>query len=178
MVTTPTTPSGHEIFFPEDQFIVSKTDLKGKITYTNILFEEMSGLTREELLGQPHNIIRHPEMPRSIFNLFWETLQQQKEIFAYVKNMHKNGSHYWVLAHVVPSYDIQANHVGYHSTRRFPKREIVQQIEAFYGELLEIERRHSNPKDGIEAATVHLNNFLDRNHTTYAEHIFALSKAA
>ncbi|VAX06972.1 putative sensor (PAS) domain for methyl-accepting chemotaxis sensory transducer [hydrothermal vent metagenome] len=81
------TPTGIEIYFPEDGLIVSKTDLKGKIAYANKLFEEMSGYSRDEILGQPHNLIRHPDMPHCIFKLFWDTLQQRKEIFAYVVNL-------------------------------------------------------------------------------------------
>ncbi|MCF6197503.1 MAG: PAS domain S-box protein [Emcibacter sp.] len=86
------TPTGKEVFFPEEDIIVSKTDLKGKIIYANVLFESICGYTREELLNQPHSIIRHPDMPRCIFKFMWDTLQQQREIFAYVINMCANGT--------------------------------------------------------------------------------------
>ena len=172
------TPSGKEIYFPENELIVSKTDLKGKITYTNALFESMSGYNREELLGKPHNLIRHPEMPHSIFKLFWETLQQQKEIFAYVKNMHRNGDHYWVLAHVVPTYDLMGNHVGYHSSRRCPNRDIIQQIDSYYQELVKIEQSHNDLKQGMQAALDAFNIMLSEKDQSYAEYIFSLNKAA
>ncbi len=172
------TPTGNEIYFPEDELIVSKTDLKGKITYANKLFEEMSGYNRDEILGQPHNLIRHPDMPHCIFKLFWETLQQRKEIFAYVFNMHKSGDHYWVLAHVVPTYDLMGNHVGYHSSRRSPNRQIVQQLQSYYKELITIEKSHSNPKAGMQAALDSFNDFLSQKELSYAEYIFSLSAAA
>jgi PAS domain S-box-containing protein len=79
------TPTGVECFFPEDEIIVSKTDLKGLITYANHTFLSIAGYTEEEVLGQPHNIIRHPDMPRCVFKLLWDTLKLRREIFAYVK---------------------------------------------------------------------------------------------
>ena len=172
------TPTGKEIFFPEDKLIVSKTDLKGKITYTNVLFETMSGFSRDEILGQPHNLIRHPDMPHSIFKLFWDTLQQQNEIFAYVMNMHTSGDHYWVLAHVVPTYDLMGNHVGYHSSRRCPDRKIVQQMESYYKELVKIEKSHQNPKEGMQAALDSFNTLLSDQGLSYGEYIFSLNQAA
>ncbi len=172
------TPTGTEIFFPDNEFIVSKTDLKGKITYTNILFETMSGYSRDELLGQPHNLIRHPDMPHCIFKLFWDTLQQQKEIFAYVVNMHRNGDHYWVLAHVVPTFDNMGNHTGYHSSRRSPNRQVVQKMQAYYRELSTIEKNHQNLKEGIQAALDNFNELLKQEKVSYGEYIFSMIEAA
>lgn len=178
MIKKNVTPTGTELFFPEDEFIVSKTDLKGKITYTNILFETMSGYSREEILGQPHNLIRHPHMPHCIFKLFWDTLQQQNEIFAYVINMHKSGDHYWVLAHVVPTYDLRGNHVGYHSSRRSPNREAVQKMQAYYQELSAIEKRYPNLKEGTQAALDSFIQLLAREKVSYGEYISSLNLAA
>lgn len=75
----------------EDDFIVSKTDTKGKITYCNQIFMEFACLQESELLGQPHSIVRHPDMPKVIFKLLWERIQNKKEIFAYVKNLSADG---------------------------------------------------------------------------------------
>lgn len=169
------TPTGKEVFFPEDQIIVSKTDLKGIITYANALFEKVSGYDRGELLGQPHNIIRHPDMPQCIFKLLWDTLEQQKEIFAYVDNLCKNGDHYWVLAHIVPSYDIDGNHIGYHSSRRSPKRNIIRQIEPIYDKLLDMEKTHKSPREAMRAAGNYLDNFLQKQNISYAEFVFSLT---
>lgn len=93
-------PNSREKVMRENDFIVSKTDLKGRITYGNRIFIEYSGYTEEELLGAPHNIIRHPDMPRGVFKFLWDTLAAEKECFAYVKNMAKDGSYYWVFANV------------------------------------------------------------------------------
>lgn len=172
------TPTGTEIFFPENEIIVSKTDLKGKITYSNVLFEEMSGYSWDDILGQPHNIIRHPDMPRCIFKLLWDTLGKKKEIFAYVKNMSRPGNHYWVLAHVVPSYDLMGNHVGYHSSRRCPDRKIVARMQGHYTELLAIEKSHASPKQGIQAALDHFTGFLTQQDMSYGSFIFAMMAAA
>src|SRR5580704_8741733 len=92
-------PTGRERTFPEDEIIASKTDVKGVITYANRTFMEVSLYSEEELLGQPHSIVRHPDMPRCVFKLLWDTIQKGDEIFAYVKNMCKNGDFYWVFAH-------------------------------------------------------------------------------
>ena len=98
-------PTGIERTFGEDEIIVSKTDLKGRITYANQVFLRIPGYTEKEVLGQPHNIIRHPDMPRCVFKLLWDTLEARREIFAYVINMACNGDHYWVFAHVTPTFE-------------------------------------------------------------------------
>jgi PAS domain S-box-containing protein len=106
--------TGVERFF--DDIIVSKTDLEGKITYANRTFMEIAGFPDDKAcIGQPHNVIRHPDMPRAVFLLLWKTLQSDQEIFAYVINRALNGDHYWVLAHVTPSHDMNNNVIGYHS---------------------------------------------------------------
>lgn len=92
--------TGVERTFDPDQFIVSKTDLKGRITYANKVFLDIADYTEAEILGQPHSVIRHAHMPRCVFRLLWERIQTGREIFAYVVNAAKNGDHYWVLAHV------------------------------------------------------------------------------
>ncbi|HPV77190.1 MAG TPA: PAS domain-containing protein, partial [Gemmatimonadaceae bacterium] len=89
-------PSGRERSFGEDEIIVSKTDLQGKITYANDVFIRVSGYEEDELLGAPHSIIRHPDMPRAVFKLLWDTLATGREVFAYVNNMARNGDNYWV----------------------------------------------------------------------------------
>src|ERR1700743_892242 len=111
-------PTQVERFFDQDQIIVSKTDLKGRLTYVNSVFLKISGFSEEDLLGQPHNLIRHPDMPRFGFHLLWERIGSGQEIFAFVKNMAINGDHYWVHAHVTPTRDSNSKIVGFHSHRR------------------------------------------------------------
>jgi len=99
------TPIDHEISFGENEFIVSKTDLKGNITYGNELFIKISGYDEKEFIGAPHSILRHPDMPRAVFALLWKQISKGEEIFAFVKNLAKDGSFYWVKAHATPSFD-------------------------------------------------------------------------
>lgn len=87
-------PTDNELVMRETDFIVSKTDTKGRLTYGNRIFNEFAGLKESELLGKQHNIIRHSDMPLTVFNLLWQRIQDGKEIFAYVKNMSADGSYY------------------------------------------------------------------------------------
>jgi len=148
-----TSLTGVERFFDDDEIIVSKTDLKGHVTYANRVFLRMAGYTEQEILGQPHSIIRHPEMPRCIFKLLWDTLGSGKEIFAYVINRSANGDHYWVLAHVTPSYDDSGNVTGYHSSRRTVDRAVLDDtIIPLYKSLLDEENRHTDRKAGMQSS--------------------------
>lgn len=147
------TPTGREQYFDEDEIIVSKTDLKGVITYANQVFVRVSGFSERELLGQPHNLIRHPDMPRCVFKLLWDTVQDGHEIFAYVDNLCKNGDHYWVLAHVTPSFDELGEIAGYHSSRRVPERDAVKKLSEVYSLLKAKEDSYTDRRDGIRAAT-------------------------
>ena len=126
----------------ENDFIVSKTNPKGIITYGNPIFIEFSGYTEDELIGSQHNIIRHPDMPRSAFKLAWDTIQSGKEFFGYVKNMSKDGGFYWVFTHIAPDFDIRGNIVGYHSNRRKPDRAPVEKVSPIYKALSAEEARH------------------------------------
>ena len=112
------------------------------------------GPTNEsEVIGQPHSLLRHPDMPRCIFKLLWSELETGNEIFAYVKNRTKNGDHYWVNAHVTPSRDSSGQVIGYHSTRRLPERRVIDDvIIPLYKDLRAEEERHANRKDGMEAS--------------------------
>lgn len=174
-VSSSITPTGVECFFDSDQVIVSKTDLKGRITYVNKVFMDISGFDESELLGKPHSIIRHPGMPRCVFKLLWDTLEARKEIFAYVVNMCKNGDHYWVLAHVTPSFDTNGQMVGYHSNRRVPKRHILDQtIIPLYRQLLDEESRAPNTKEGLVRGYAMLEKIIQDKGIGYDELIFAL----
>lgn len=170
-----TRPTGIERTFGADEIIVSKTDLKGRITYANDVFLRVSQYTEEEILGQPHNIIRHPAMPRCVFQLLWDTIQDGSEIFAYVVNLAKSGDHYWVFAHITPSYDERGAIIGYHSNRRVASRNALNRIKTVYDHLLQIERPHRTPKEQIAHSTPALVKLLEDNRTTYEEFIFTLA---
>jgi len=166
--------SGVERTFERDQIIVSKTDLKGRIIYANEVFISLAGYNEEELLGQPHSIIRHPDMPRCVFKLLWDTIEAGKEIFAYVKNRSKNGDHYWVLAHVTPTFDSSGKIISYHSNRRSPRREAVAKAEALYRELLAIEQAAPDRKVGMERAFAAMVAKLQAAGLPYEEFVFTL----
>lgn len=167
--------TGVERHFADDEIIVSKTDPKGRLTYVNRVFMSISGFAEKELLGQPHNVIRHPDMPRSIFKLFWETLQQGSEVFAYVVNRCKNGDHYWVLAHATPNYDGAGNVIGYHSNRRVPDARIVREsVIPLYRLLLEEERRHADRKEGMMRAYGTFTRVLQEKGVEYDRWVFSL----
>lgn len=168
-------PTGVERFFGDDEVIVSKTNLKGHMTYTNRVFMRIAGYDEHELLGQPHSLIRHPDMPRCIFKFLWDTIQQKRDIFAYVINMCKNGDHYWVLAHVTPSLNAAGEIVGYHSNRRVPGRNVLDQtIIPLYKQLLAEEEKHKNRKEGMNKAYQMLQNIIQEKGIGYDELIFAL----
>lgn len=129
-------PIQKERQFNENEIIVSKTDLKGRILYGNRIFIELSGYAEKELLGKPHNIVRHPDMPKVIFKFLWSFIQQRKEIIAYVKNLSKDGSYYWVKAYVTPSFNGKGEIVGYHSIRLKPteqaKKPLMHSIRNYW----------------------------------------------
>ncbi|EDM24185.1 PAS domain-containing protein [Caminibacter mediatlanticus] len=133
--------NSNEYVLKENDFIVSKTDTKGYITYCNRIFVEAAGWSRFELIGANHNIIRHPHMPKIAFKILWDLIQSKKEFFGFVKNLRKNGGFYWVFAYITPDLDLNGNIVGYTSFRKKPNPEGVRQIEPIYKELLEAEKR-------------------------------------
>ena len=114
---------------------------QGRITYANDVFLRVAGYSEKEVIGSAHSLVRHPDMPRSVFKLLWDTIQQRHEIFAYVNNLACNGDNYWVLAHVTPSVGRDGRVVGYHSNRRVPDRAAVAVVDGLYAQLREEERR-------------------------------------
>ena len=127
--------SEREIPYPEGRLIISRTDLNGVITHANDAFIELSGYTREELIGQPHYVLRHPDMPRAVFKDLWDTMAAGQKWHGYVKNLRKDGSHYWVYATAVPNKR-QGKVVGYTSVRRKPSRTKVAELSAVYKQWL------------------------------------------
>ena len=166
-------PTNQEKVMREHDFIVSKTDLKGRITYGNETFIEFSGYSEEELIGAPHNIIRHPDMPRGVFKFLWDNIAKGNEVFAYVKNMAKDGSYYWVRANVTPDYDASGNIIGYLSVRRAPKRSGVQVVEGLYKQMLAAEQV-AGPKDACDASLALLVGVLKEKGLSYEELILAI----
>jgi PAS domain S-box-containing protein len=166
-------PTSHEKIMRENDFIVSKTDVKGRITYGNEIFIEYSGYSESELLGAQHNIIRHPDMPRGVFKFLWDNIAAGSEVFAYVKNMSKDGSFYWVFANITPDYDAAGNIIGYLSVRRAPKRSALPTVEGLYRLMLDAEQK-AGAKDACAASLALLVGVLNEKGLSYEELIHAL----
>ena len=171
-------PTGIERRFDDDEIIVSKTDPTGRITYVNDVFLRASGYARAELIGAPHSVIRHPAMPRAIFELLWNRLAAGHEVFAYVVNMARDGAHYWVFAHVTPTLGRDGRTVSYHSNRRTPDRRALPAVEALYARLLAaeqaIERTGGRKRDAVAASTALLDTFLHERGVSYDELVWSL----
>ena len=120
--------------YPHGKLIVSRTDTRGIMTQCNQSFVDMSGYGEAELIGQPHCLLRHPDMPAAAFRDLWETVQAGRQWHGYVKNLRKDGGHYWVYATVVPNVR-DGKIVGFTSVRREPSREKVAAAEAQYQEM-------------------------------------------
>ena len=127
----------HEYPFPRGETLVSTTDLQGRIVYCNSAFITVSGFERQEILGQPHNMIRHPDMPEEAFRDLWATIQSGQPWSALVKNRRKDGDHYWVQANVTPIMDERGQPSGYMSVRTEPERQEVEAAEALYARMRE-----------------------------------------
>ncbi len=163
------TPTSVEKVMKDSDFIISKTDTRGKITYCNEIFMDMAMRSEEELLGKPHSIIRHPEMPKVVFKLLWDQVQAGKEIFAYVKNLAADGSFYWVYANITPSYDANHNIIGYYSVRIKPNDRALDAIRPLYQKLLSLES-----SGGVTASQEYLTNLLEEKGVSYDEFIITI----
>ena len=166
------TPTSKEKTFENNVLLVTKTDLKGKITYANRGFMNIVGMKESELVGAPHNIIRHPDMPKVIFKYLWSYLQRGDEIHAYVKNLCSDGSYYWVMANVTPSFDSSSSSsstiIGYHSSRRAPTKAALDIIKPLYSTLLSAEKR-----GGVSASEKIMSDLLKEKGVSYAEFILS-----
>ena len=169
-------PVDEEIKFADDEIIVSKTDLKGEIKYANEVFCRLAEMDENDVIGKPHNVIRHPDMPRSIFYFLWEAIKAKKEIFAYVKNMSSTGKYYWVYAHVTPTVNEAGQITGYHSSRRSVEPAKLSIVSDLYKKLLSLEEGHSNRKEGMTAAIEYFNNFLKQQNKTYDDYIWSIGE--
>jgi len=141
---TKPTPIDEEIQLDPKRYIVSETDEKGIITYCNDYFVEISGYSREELIGKPHSIVRHPDMPKVIFKMLWETIQAGNNINAVIKNLAKDGRYYWVFTEFEIRKDTDSGKIiGYHASRKAVSKHIVEIISDIYDKLLKMEKLYS-----------------------------------
>lgn len=138
-MSQPIAPNNNEIVLNSGDLIVSKTCLKGNITYANRHFMSIAGFTEQQLLQQPHSIIRHPDMPKGVYRMMWQSLRSGSEFFGFVKNLCSDGSFYWVFANVTPDLDEKGEIRGYYSVRRKPSREAIEAVIPLYKKMCEIE---------------------------------------
>lgn len=153
------TPTNTERRIAEEDFIVSKTDVSGRITYANRIFMDIAGYPESELLGVQHNKIRHPDMPRGVFRFMWDTLKAGNEFIGFAKNLCADGSFYWVFANITPDYDKNGKLEGYYSVRRQPPQTALDVLIPVYKEMLAIEKR-SSTKEAPEKSLAYLSDVV------------------
>ncbi len=160
-------PIDNEIKLSDKQYIVSRTDSLGVIEYGNDYFHEISGYSEAELIGKPHNIVRHPDMPKVLFKMMWERINKGKNIKAIVKNLAKDGSFYWIVTAFESKIDPVTNRIISHTAfgRHVPQK-AINAIAPIYKKLLEIEKEHS-----VQASEKYLLEFLETDNTTYDEYV-------
>jgi len=139
------TPVDEEVKFEDvgvsNKPVISKTDLKGVITYVNSAFCKLAGYEKKELIGQPHNIVRHPDMPKSVFKELWNTIEKNEKWRGFIKNLRKDGKYYWVEAFIEPILNEKGIKTGYISIRKPVSKEDKEKYEKIYKELKEKENR-------------------------------------
>ena len=150
------TPTSNEIEVKPVDIVVSKADEAGDITYANPIFYKLSGYTKKELNFAPHSILRHPDMPKVVFKFLWDEIQTGNEVHAFVKNLSKDGSFYWVMAHVRPALNQDGSFRNYVSTRQTMSANARATIEPLYAKLVELENT-----EGIEASEAELLKVLE-----------------
>ena len=167
------TPTQREVRVADDDLIVSKTDSTGRLTYVNRTFMRISNFAEHALLGQQHNIVRHPDMPRGVYRLMWETLKAEREFFGVIKNITADGDFYWVFANVTADHDRGGAVSGYFSVRRSVSPRAVAAVSELYAQMRQIEHK-SGPATAPEASLAWLRRTLADQQTTYERLVLGL----
>ncbi|TRX36095.1 PAS domain-containing protein [Flavobacterium sp. ZT3R18] len=163
-------PIDKEVVWDKTQTIMSKTDLYGTIEYANEVFVDVCGYEDYELMAQPHNIVRHPDMPKVVFKVLWENIQKGNQFHGIVKNLAKSGRYYWVITNFEYSRDEDGNIVNYIARRKaVPQDVITKHIEPLYKKLLLIEEA-----SGVGASEKYLIGFLEEQGLSYVDLITKL----
>lgn len=153
-----------EVEFSKKKFIVSKTDIEGRITFVNKNFCDVSGYTAAELMGVEHNVLRHPDMPKAIFYMIWKSLHAGMEISAVIKNLAKSGKYYWLITDLSMERDTKGNLKTFSSFNRIAPEPIIEVIEELYAEMILAEKR-----GGLESSLHCLEEFLKERGMSYNE---------
>ncbi len=138
--------------------IVSQSDLDGFIIYANPIFYKIAGYSSARLIGENHNIIRHPDMPKAIFKLLWERLKNREDVYCFIKNRATNNRFYWVFAYIRPSFNKDGTVRNYISTRRAISDKARDIIEPLYKQMLSLEKSH-----GVEVSEELFKKFMEQN---------------
>jgi len=161
-----------EIFLSKNEITISRTDINGNILYYNSTFAKISGYKKNELLYAPHSIIRHPDMPKAIFYIIWQTLLSGRSTHAIIKNFTKDGNYYWLLTEFVVQKDNQNSIVSFLSQGKQAPQHAIETIEPIYKDLLKIEKEYN-----MEKSIKYLSSFLNKNnYATYNDYICRISK--
>jgi PAS domain S-box-containing protein len=163
------TPKDIEITLSPKKTIVSRTDEKGIIRFVNDYFMEIAGYKENELVGFPHNVIRHPDMPKIIFKLLWDELKQGNDMRAIVKNLAKDGRYYWVITNFYTLYDDNKNIIGYYARRKAVPQFVKEEVVKLYETLIVIEEN-----EGMKASEKYVSDWLTLNNTTYQDYVESL----
>lgn len=167
-------PKNNEIRLGEEEFIVSKTDTSGRITYANRVFMEIAGYSEREILGVQHNIVRHPDMPRGVFRMLWNSMKAKQEFLGFVKNLCADGSYYWVFACITPDIGRNGHVEGYYSVRRKPPASAVRILEPIYQEMLRVEQQAPSKKQAPDLSADYLSELLQTKGTDYDKFVLEL----
>ncbi|NOZ90467.1 MAG: PAS domain-containing protein [Epsilonproteobacteria bacterium] len=160
------------MFLAKDEIAVSRTDIDGTILYYNSAFSKISGYKKNELLYTPHSILRHPDMPKAIFYVIWQTLLSGRSTHAIIKNFTKDGNYYWLLVEFIVQKDNQNNIISFLANGKQAPRHTIDIIEPMYKKLLKYER-----ENGMESSIIYLTSFLNsNNYATYNDYICKISK--
>jgi PAS domain S-box-containing protein len=163
------TPSDRETEWDRSKVLLSKTDVNGNILYANESFIDVCGYDDFELMGKPHNFVRHPDMPKVIFKMLWEELKQGNDYCAIIKNMSKTGRYYWVIADFKVIEDSHGQ-LSYTSEQKSVEPHIIKDIiEPLYSKLTQIEKMRD-----VESCENYITGFLEEKSTTYPEYVTGL----
>lgn len=161
------TPVNKEVAWDKTKTIMSKTDAKGVIEYVNQVFMDVAGYNESELIGKPHNVIRHPDMPKTIFKILWDNIQKGINFHAIVKNLAKSGEYYWVITDFEMRRDATGNITHYIARRKsVPKAVIENYVAPLYETLLKLEK-----VGGMELSSRFFKNYLAKQGKDYIDFI-------
>jgi len=160
----------NEIDIPKNTTIISRTNLKGDIIYYNRAFAEISGYSKRELINMPHNILRHPDMPKSIFYFIWKNLLGGNNTYGILKNRSKSGNYYWLNIKFTVQKDIENRPISFLAEGRVVQKSIIDRVEPLYKKLLKEEKR-----SGVENSIKKLYSILNsENIASYNDFILKL----